>query len=240
MIRGEIARQLDHDPNFRWRGEAVTRIENLSDIVFALALGMLVSASTPPQTYQQLLPHLSTIIPVAAGFTILLVIWNAHFTFFRRYGVADGYIIFLNAILLLFILFIAYPLRFAFDSFFAWIVGALLDDWGRMNAMGISSYLQAGVIVAWFSAAGMFVYLLLHQMYRHALRKADVLGLSYSEQAMTRRSIWRYRCEVIIYAVVAVLAGFTLLGPMAAMLGILNWPAAIMIEKRVPLAPPDA
>ena len=38
MIRGEIARHLDHDPHFQWRGESVTRIENLSDIVLILAV----------------------------------------------------------------------------------------------------------------------------------------------------------------------------------------------------------
>lgn len=240
MIRGELAKQLDHDPNFRWRGEAVTRIENLSDIVFALALGMLVSVSDPPTRYAELSPYLLNIIPVTAAFAILLTVWNAHFTYFRRYGVADSYIIFLNAALLLFVLFIAYPLRFAFDSLFGWILGAALGQWGWMGDIGISHYREAGVIVAWFGAGMALIFFLIHLMYSYALRRADTLGLDAAEQAMTRRSIWRYRVEFLLYAIVAVLAGFTLLGPMAAMISVLNWPAAIIIDKRIPLQRPEA
>lgn len=237
MVRDQLARQLDHDPNFRWRGEAVTRIENLSDIVFALALGMLVSASNPPETYQELFPHLMNIVPVAAGFTIMLVIWNAHFTFFRRYGVADGYTVFLNAVLLLFILFIAYPLRFAFDSLFAWLLGSFAGSWDRIELLGLRNYRDAGHIIAWFSLGLAMIYCLILLMYRHALAKADLLDLNNSERAMTRRSIWRYGSEMMIAILIVPLAAFTPLGPMAAILGVLNWPIAIAIRKRIRLEP---
>ena len=95
MLRGEIAKGLDHDPNFRWRGESVTRIENLSDIVFALALGMIISAAVVPQSYDELKLYLISIIPATLAFSTLIGIWHTHFTFFRRYGVADKRIIFL-------------------------------------------------------------------------------------------------------------------------------------------------
>jgi len=240
MIRQELSRQLDHDPNFRWRGEAVTRIENLSDIVFALALGMLVSVSTPPHTYSELGPHLMSIVPVAACFAVLLVIWNAHFTFFRRYGVADGYIIFLNAVLLLFVLFIAYPLRFAFDSLFAWILAAFQGHWEYMTELGISSFRQAGFILAWFYGGLSFIYFLIHLMYKHALTKADILDLNMSELAMTRRSIWRYFCEMLICALVAAGAALTPLGAFTAAFSILNWPIAVAIRRRIKLSPESA
>ena len=134
MIRGSISKGLDHDPNFRWRGEAVTRIENLSDIVFALAFGMLITAASPPQTMSDLSGFLFSIIPVTAAFAVLIGIWNHHFTFFRRYGVADKRIIFLNSILLFVVLYLAYPLRFAFDSLFAAITGLGGDLKHNFNA----------------------------------------------------------------------------------------------------------
>lgn len=130
-IRESLTAHLDHDPLFVWRGQTVTRIENLSDIVFALALGMLVSSSSAPQTFSDLQQFLISIIPVTAAFAVLLSIWNRHFVFFRRYGLADGRVIFLNACMLFVVLFLAYPLRFAFDSFFAYVL-AMLGNFDRI------------------------------------------------------------------------------------------------------------
>lgn len=234
MIREHIAQGLDHDPNFRWRGEAVTRIENLSDIVFALTLGIIVSASASPQTYDELWPHLWNIFPVTAAFAMMLTVWNHHFTFFRRYGVADKKIIALNAILLLLVLFIAHPLWFAFDSLFAFILGSL-GDWRRMNELGIETVAEAGNIIAVVSVGLTAIYFFYHAMYSYALKKSDVLNLSNSEIAITRRSIWRYRVEVLMNAAIAVLAVFTILGPFAAFLGILNRPFSAMINKKIKL-----
>jgi uncharacterized membrane protein len=232
MIRNELSRQLDHDPNFRWRGEAVTRIENLSDIVFALALGMLVSASNPPVTYQQVLPHLLNIIPVSAGFALMIAIWNRHFTFFRRYGVADSYIIFLNAVLMLFILFVAYPLRFAFDSLFAFVLGTITSDWTRVGELGLRTHTEAGYIVAYFHAGFAFVYLLIERMYSYAFKRADDLQLSASERVITKRSIWDCRVQVLIAVIIVPLASLNFWGPAWGFLGLLNWPAAMFIRRR--------
>lgn len=239
MIREEISRQLDHDPNFRWRGEAVTRIENLSDIVFALALGMLVSASAPPANFAALQTHFLNIFPVAAGFALLLAIWNAHFTFFRRYGVADTWIIVLNAALLLVILFFAYPLRLIFDSLLAFILGAT-GDWSRMGGLGLATYADAGVLMGYYCIGYGLVYVLIQSMYRHALRRADHLGLNDSERVMTRRSIWNYRAHVLVTVVVGVLAVWTPVGPMAGMLFALMWPIAVLVEGRLKLPPAEA
>lgn len=235
MIREHISKGLDHDPNFQWRGEAVTRIENLSDIIFALTLSLFVASASPPATYPDLWPHLMTIFPVAAGFAMLLSIWNDHYTFFRRYGVADAKIIFINAVLLLVVLFFAYPLRFSFDSLFAFVMGSMSGDWSMMQELGIDTYRQAGEIIAIVSILLVVIYFLYHWMYLHALKKADLLELSPSEIAITRRSIWMHRFQIVINSVVTYLAIFTIAGPFAAFLGILNWPAALVIQNWIKL-----
>jgi uncharacterized membrane protein len=48
----------------------------------------------------------------AASFAILLMIWQEHHNFFRRYGVHDGVTIWLNGLLLFVVLFYVYPLKF--------------------------------------------------------------------------------------------------------------------------------
>lgn len=236
MIRETLSRELDHDPRFHWRGGSVTRIENLSDIVFALALGMIVSSAARPETFSDLTAHLFTIIPVTAAFAILFMIWNAHYVFFRRYGVADGSIIFLNCILLLLVLFTAYPLRFIFDSLYGYVEG-IMGDWSRLEAAGIS-YREAGVIMGYFAIGYGLIYLVISQMYVHALRKADLLGLTPSEIAMTRQSIWIFRVQILVVALTGICAVWT---PMYAfsgwMMGLI-WPGALIVDRLIPVPDP--
>jgi uncharacterized membrane protein len=231
LIRETITRELDQDPNFRWRGGSVTRIENLSDIVFALALGMIVSSAVRPVTFDQLTSHLMTIVPVAAAFAILFMIWNAHYMFFRRYGVADGRIIFLNCVLLLLVLFVAYPLRFIFDSLFGFIEG-LLGNWQRLQDAGIHSR-EAGVIMGYFALGYGLIYLVISQMYSHALGKSELLDLSPTERAMTLRSIWTYRVQIAVVTLTGICAAWTPLGALAGWLMMLIWPLALVVDRKI-------
>lgn len=235
MIRDAAIREIDHDPRFRWRGGAVTRIENLSDIVFALAFGMLVSSASRPQTFNELSQHLLTIIPVTAGFFMLVAIWNAHFTYFRRYGVGDSYVIFLNCILLLLVLFVAYPLRFIFDSLFGFLVG-LSGDWSWLTAAGID-YRNAAIIMGYFTLGYALIYLVISLMYSHAVTKADILGLTPTELAVTRQSIWLFRGHVALAAATGIVAVFTPVGAFAgALLGLMG--VIVVVVSRVIKVPP--
>ncbi len=213
MIRSNISKGLDHDPNFRWRGEAVTRIENLSDIVFAIAFGMLISAASPPQTMTDLSRFLFSIIPVTAAFAVLIGIWNHHFTFFRRYGVADKPIIFFNAILLFVVLYLAYPLRFAFDSLFAMILG-VSGNMSQINRMELT-FSDSGIIIAYFGVGFAIVHALYALMYRHVIKKRELLSLSDYEFTITKRSVLTHWGTVIIALFAAAMAYFTPLNGLA-------------------------
>ena len=237
MIRGEIIKSqglgLDHDPNFNWRGQAVTRIENLSDIAFALALSMLVAGSGTPQTFQDLGRFLFSIIPVAAGFSVLLGIWHGHFTFFRRYGVADNRIIFINAALIFVVLYMAYPLRFAFDSLFAFIMMQFGND-QMMYKLGIMDFDTSGVIITYFATAYAVAHFLLALMYRHALKSKELLQLSDYEITVTKREIFIRYGLALLTAVVALVAYFTVLNGMAGGLLFLTFLPYMIANKIYP------
>ncbi len=233
MIRNAITHQLNHDPHFTWRGQSVTRIENLSDVVFALALGMLVSARSSMLTFSDLNSHLLNIVPVAAGFAIFLLIWNTHFVFFRRYGLADGMIVFLNACMLLVILFLAYPLRFIFDSLFGFIF-TLFGNEARAATMQIG-YRESGVIVAYFAAGYAVVFFIFSQMYRCALKKAESLELSPIEIVMTKQSIWIFRAQVFCAGLVFAGALFTPASAFSAFAFWLMAPVELLIKRRFKL-----
>ncbi|NHK28578.1 DUF1211 domain-containing protein [Parvularcula flava] len=229
MIRQAVtdgleAREIDHDPHFQWRGRNVTRIENLSDIVFALALGMLVSASSPPIDFTDLKFHLLGIIPVTAGFAILLLVWNMHFVYFRRYGLGDRTTIFLNAILLLLILFIAYPLRFIFDALFSYILIAF-GHTARIEALGIFDTMMAGELMRYYAIGYALIFAVYALMYRHALKRADEIGLSTKERMLTALSVQVFIMQIIIASAVAILAAMPPLWVWASFLFFFNWPA---------------
>ena len=236
MLRDVAKTYLDHDPHFAWRGHAVTRIENLSDIVFALALGMLVSSSAPPQTMRELHHFLFSIIPVSAGFGVLLLIWNDHFVFFRRYGLADGKIVFLNSALLFVVLFLAYPLRFAFESFFGFVL-LTIGDSTYVDEMEVG-YNDSGVIMAYFAAGYCAFNVLICAMYCHALSKAGSLNLSPNEIALTRQHVYAFVSATALSIAIGALAYFTPLNGFAGFLLVFVGVAAWIISKVIKLPDP--
>jgi len=98
---------------FRWRGKDVSRTENLSDIVFAMALALIV-ASSVPTSFTELTDLWREAIAIAICFALLLMIWHIHFVFFRRYDLEDNLTIFLNSVLMFLVMAFVYPLKFLF------------------------------------------------------------------------------------------------------------------------------
>ena len=79
------------DPDFRWRGGDVSRIEGLSDAAFAFAMAMLVVDSFQDiRTYKDLLFSLAHVPALMACFAILMWLWGVHYKFFRRFGLEDN------------------------------------------------------------------------------------------------------------------------------------------------------
>ena len=99
---------------FRLRGTAMSRIDGFSDVVFGFALTLLVVSLEVPRTYDEFHRALLGFLPFAVCFFFLLLIWRAHFRFFRRYGLHDAGTIWINGALLFAVLFYVYPLKFLF------------------------------------------------------------------------------------------------------------------------------
>ena len=166
------------------------------------------------------------------------MIWNAHYVFFRRYGVADGRIILLNCVLLLLVLFTAYPLRFIFDSLFGYVYGLATQNWTFMDNAGLT-YRTSGIIMGYFAIGYGLIFLVIGQMYAHALSKADLLKLTPQEVGMTRQSVWFFRLEIVVVAIVGILAVFTPVRAFAGCLMFLFWPAGWLVYRFVPVPDPD-
>lgn len=236
-----IGQQVDHDPNFRWRGDGVTRIENLSDIAFAVALGMIISGVDAPRTFDDLIRFLIYSVPAAAAFAVLIEIWMSHYTFFRRYGSADRRIIIYNAILIFLVLYMAYPLRFAFDSFYGWVMAMTTGDISRNVEIGVMNFETSGKIIALFGAIYGCAYVILALMYGYIGRKrADDLALDSNEVAITRQDTFTKWCQAGLAFMVALLGYFTPLNGMAGFLLCLNSLPRLFAKRVYPLSNPAA
>jgi uncharacterized membrane protein len=123
MRRRLVRHGFGADRNFRWRGGEASRLEGLSDAVFAFAVTLLVVSLEVPETFDELLRVLRGFFAFAVCFGILFWVWYDHCRFFRRYGLDDGFTTTLTGVLLFIVLFYVYPMKFLFSTLFDQLFG---------------------------------------------------------------------------------------------------------------------
>lgn len=195
---------LKGEPGFTWRGEQPTRVEGLSDIVFAFALTLLVVSAEPPNSFSELISQLWGFPGFAAAFTILLLIWHAHYIFFRRYALEDGWTTTLNASLLFLILLFVYPLKYLATMLSTWLQTVIAGS--PEPPMTLFEAQDALIIL---SAGYAAVFLVFALLYRHAYVLRAELAMTPQEAAMTRFSFWQQVIHASVGALVAIAAAVT-------------------------------
>ncbi|HZW02294.1 MAG TPA: TMEM175 family protein [Anaerolineaceae bacterium] len=191
MIRRLINLDSTTSPTgFRWRGGEPSRLEGLSDTVFGFALTLLVVSLEVPQTFDELLQSIRGFFAFALTFGLLIVIWYEHYTYFRRYGLKDSYVIVWNTVLLFLIVFYVYPLKFLFTLFMAEVFGTGFEvtlPGGELAPMIRDGQLQQLYVI--FGIGWSAVWLVFVLLYRRALQMGKALHLSPLEVFETRASI---------------------------------------------------
>ena len=169
------------EKHFRWRGGEITRLEAFCDVVFGFALTLLVVSLEVPHSYDELIADMRGFFPFAICFSQLVMIWVTHYRFSRRYGLEDGYTIFLNMVLLFVVLLYVYPLKFVFSLIFSQLTG------GHMGR-GLNMH-QASVLMEIYAIGFAAVFLLFVLMYAHAYHLREKLQLNQLEIFETRASV---------------------------------------------------
>ncbi len=202
------------ETHFRWRGKEVSRLENLADGVFAFSVSMLVITTSVPTAFADLMAVMKSFPAFVACFALLMVFWNVHYRFFRRYGLEDAFTRVLNYAILLMVLFSVYPLKFLFNS---WIGG------GR----GVGTVGELMIVYRLYGGGLAGIWLLFGLLYWHAWRKRFELDLTPVECAYTRLDLGAVAVNVGTCALSILLSylpvPFWLPGVIYASLGLTMW-----------------
>jgi uncharacterized membrane protein len=206
-MRRRLAQQgFGADRGFRWRGGEISRLEGLSDAVFAFAVTLLVVSLEVPATFDELLKVLRGFFAFAVCFSILFWVWYDHYRFFRRYGLADGITTTLTGVLLFLVLFYVYPMKFLFSMLFDQLFGEAPAD--------VIEPRQVPLLMLVYGAGFIAVQLVFALLYLRAYRLADTLDLDAYERLMTRSEIQGFGLNVLVG--LASIAIVTVGGPDAA------------------------
>jgi len=197
--------------NFRWRGHEISRIEGLSDAVFAFAITLLVVSLEVPKTFGELAETMHGFGAFLVSFLLLFAVWFNQYKFFRRYGLRDTSTVMLNAALLFVVLFYVYPLKFLFsfliDEFTGGHGEVRLPN-GNVVAM-IENQEQMAHLMEIFSLGYLAVFAVFVLLFWHAYRQREALELNDLERFDTRGSIQdaALNCGIAVLSLLVVIVG---------------------------------
>lgn len=175
-------------PAFRERGHQVTRLESFVDAAFAFSLTMLVILFNElPDTVAELREVLRRVPTFVFCFVLIALFWGAHNRWSRRFGLDDGRSIVLSLALVLVVMIYVYPLRMVVSSAMAMFTGAWVKSELGIDPVHWNADLQTAFMV--YAVGFGLLSWIVCELNRHALRRADALGLSVAERYETGTEI---------------------------------------------------
>jgi len=119
-IASTLPANLDTLPRlngFRLRGVEMTRLETFVDATFAFAITMLVIAAQQiPDDIASLLSAFRNVPTFLCCIAVLGIYWGGHWLWSRRFGLEDGYSIFVSWAMIATVLIFIYPLKAIFGA----------------------------------------------------------------------------------------------------------------------------
>jgi uncharacterized membrane protein len=149
-------------------------------------------------------------MPFALMFAMVCYIWWEHNKFFRRYGLQDAWVAFLNSVLLFVVLFYVYPLKYLTTS--------LIGPWfGVTDAPELS---EGRFVILVFSAGVALIFGTFVLLYRHAWVKRAELRLSAEQEVQLRFGQRAHLLSLALGVTSIAIALFAADGPLIAVAGL--------------------
>jgi uncharacterized membrane protein len=179
----------------RVRRQQPTRLEGFVDSSFAFALTLVViSIGHAPSSVPEMLQILRGLPTFAACFFLISRFWLNHRFWSRHYDLEDRTSVILSLLLVFLVLCYVYPLRLLFTVAFSSFSNNWLVD-APISIHNIDEVRWAYIV---FGVGFVAIGLCFASLYRHALRRADTIGLSSDERQFTFMRIigWLTTCAV--------------------------------------------
>jgi hypothetical protein len=183
--------------SFSFRNQS--RLEAFSDGVFAISATLLVVTLEVPSSFEELLGSLYGFIAFAFSFTILVLIWSAHFKFFRDYPLEDNWTITLNALLLFLVLLYVYPLKFLSVAMIWALFGSTAEYLPSISWRGLDDLRLLFII---YGVGFTLVFASLSLFYLRAWKLRETLALGAVDRFNLRTEMGQY----LVYAGVGALS----------------------------------
>lgn len=186
LISSLLSRNVEHfsqPDSFRLRGAAITRIDVFSDVVLGIALVLLVVSLAIPKSFSDFRSPTPSFTASAVCFLMLVNVWYSHYVFFRRYGLCDRWTVLLNAVLLGFVLFCVYPLKFLYATLFSTLLR--VEEFSPRVAAAV----QINGMMVLYALGFTVIFFLVGALYWNAWRQRDALVLNGLERLLTISSI---------------------------------------------------
>jgi uncharacterized membrane protein len=172
-MRNEINRNRRHDPRIRFRGANASRMDNLTDAVFGIAITLSIFNLANPNSFSDLLVFTKTLPAFLISISFIILVWSEHLRFSEIYTLHDTGLAFLNTLFIALVIFYVYPLRF--------LTLFLTNMLFGMDIHVSISGDQVPLLMVYYGLLAFALYFILYLFYHRAGRLKAVLELNEFE-----------------------------------------------------------
>src|SRR5262245_45421992 len=174
------------EEHFRWRGGGVSRIEGLTDGVFALALTLLIVSLEVPKSFDELWAAFRQAPVFLLTFATIGWLWYLHHQFHRRYGLEDQGTVVWNLVFLFLVLLYVYPLKFLASALCQMFHLVPVPELGPDEVSQGLTRAQVPRLMVLYGAGFVLIFAVLERLYDRAWTLRDRLALGSKEQLITK------------------------------------------------------
>jgi len=177
-MRKELNKYIHHDPRINYRGTSASRIDNLTDAVFGIAITLLIFNLVNPNSFNDLITFTKTLPAFLISISFLVLFWSEHLRFSEIYTLNSTGLIILNTLFIALIIFYVYPLRF---------LSLLLTSVFFNTDLGLSiQTYQVTHLMIYYGFVAFALYFVLFLFYYKAEKMKEELNLTEFEEFFTK------------------------------------------------------